>query len=825
MRKDIPFASLTDSTFKEFQPVNIPHSWNTQDVLDLDPLYYMGVGWYKRNLVLDNGYKGKKVYLYFEGVNLEANVYLNGEKIGNHKGGYTAFCIDITDKLNWNELGSSNLLAVRADNAINNDISPLSADFTKLGGIYRDVWLMTSEQVHFDRLDHASSGVYIQTPLVSNEKAEVKVKAKLVNDKLIPSQLVLVNSISDKHGKEVKTVRTKVQLKAGQSLDITTIMNVENPQLWSPEMPTLYTVKTSIVDTKTNQVIDEVKNPLGFRWYRFDPNEGFFLNGAHYKLVGVNDHQDFDGRANAVPDEYKLNDVKLIKEMGINFVRVSHYPYDRSFLEACDKQGIITWMETPTVDQINPTKEFFDNCKFQQLDMIKQYYNHPSVVMWGYMNEILMFMYWNKPNAEYLYTKVLELAKQLDSLTLAEDPYRVTVMACHPEELYNRTKIADVPMVIGWNLYHGWYYSDNKEFGVFMDTEHKNHPNRCHIISEYGAGSADFLHADSTIRQDYSAEAQQNVLEGFQRQISERPYIAGSAVWNFADFNSSVRREITPNYNNKGLVNHLREPKDVYYFYQSKLTTKPLIHIATKGWTNRIALADNGDSCKTQVLKVYTNLPELELFHNGKSLGVKKIKEYSVSWKVAFVKGDNHMIAKSTDGSQLIDFKNITMQLYPNKFDENFEQLAVNVGSNCYYVDPRSGLTWLPDKTYSSGNYGYIDADTIKSKSLLPMYNIIGTNVDGLFRHHRENLKSYKIDVPNGTYEVEIGLLHPLKDKVFNVLVNNELIYKYEKSTNPIMGVNEKKIVEVTDGKGININFQIKEGTSVLSSVYVKKMY
>lgn len=253
VRKDIPFASLTDSTFKEFQPVNIPHSWNTQDVLDLDPLYYMGVGWYKRNLVLDNTYKGKKVYLYFEGVNLEANVYLNAEKIGNHKGGYTAFCIDITDKLKWNEHGSSNLLAVRADNAINNDISPLSADFTKLGGIYRDVWLMTSEQVHFDRLDHASTGVYIQTPAVSSEKADVKVKAKLVNDKLIASQLMLVNSIADKQGKEVKTVRTKVQLKAGQSLDITTTMRVEKPQLWSPEMPTLYTVKTSIVDTKTNR--------------------------------------------------------------------------------------------------------------------------------------------------------------------------------------------------------------------------------------------------------------------------------------------------------------------------------------------------------------------------------------------------------------------------------------------------------------------------------------------------------------------------------------------------------------------------------------------
>ena len=732
-------AEHPDTKTEGWQKVSIPHSWNAQDVTDEEAGYYRGAGWYRKNLSASYFPADKQHFLYFEGANQVADVFVNGQFVGRHTGGYTAFAFDITK---FTKPEQANMVAVRVDNKHDDNISPLTADFTFFGGIYRDVYVVSTHKVHLDLTDHASSGVYIKTPSVSASQGTVAISARLRNETTSTQKAEIQSIIKDPQGKVVATLSKKAKLKPNE----TTVFEhkayeISNPQLWSPETPNLYEVTTQVlVDDK---LVDQVTNPLGFRWYRFSGKDGFFLNGKHVKLVGANRHQDYKNMANALSDDQHRQDMRLLKEMGANFIRIAHYPQDPAILEACDRLGLIAWEETSVVNEGTLTEAFTQNALEQQKDMIRQHYNHPSVVMWGYMNEVYLKIRMKGEDDQNKYMQgVVDIAKKLEALTLKEDPSRITVMAYHNSDRYNKAGISNVPMVSGWNLYFGWYHDSLPVLSDFLKKEHLAYPDRPLIISEYGAGTDQRLHSFDPAPFDFSVEWQRRYHEAYYEQLSEMDFIAGMAIWNFVNFNSEGRGDAMPRVNQKGILTDDRKPKDIYYFYQSALTDKPVLRIASREFTQRASAITKGQKTVNQPVEIYSNLGEVELIANGKSLGRQKTDNYKAVFEVPFIEGQNRLKAVATKGGQttedylIIDFEMI-------ETGDNFEGISINLGSNNFFIDDLSNTVWLPEQSYQNG-WGYKGGEIAKKWNKRPMGNysdIMNTTLDPLFQSYREGIE------------------------------------------------------------------------------------
>jgi beta-galactosidase len=375
-------------SFADWAPVHLPHTWNAEDVVDEAPGYYRGEAWYQRTLDLPLRLRGKRLFVYFEAANQLAKVYLNGQLMGEHRGGYTAFAVDITAAAHFE---GPNSLLVQLSNASDPDIPPLSADFTFFGGLYRQVYLLATEPVHFSLGEVAGPGLYAQTPQVSKTAAQIKLVGSLQNHHPQSRRLRLQGQVKDPRGRVVTTFDQPMRAtKQGETPFELELPAIEQPQLWSPESPQRYAITAQIRDARTDSLLDELRLPLGLRWFRFSADSGFFLNGKPYKLIGVNRHQDFAGLGNAVPASLQRRDIELIKQMGANFLRIAHYPQHPAVLEMCDRLGILTSVEIPIVNRITESEAFYETCLQMQREMIWQNYNHPSVVVWAYMNEVLL---------------------------------------------------------------------------------------------------------------------------------------------------------------------------------------------------------------------------------------------------------------------------------------------------------------------------------------------------------------------------------------------------------------------------------------------------
>ena len=558
----------------EWETVNVPHTWNAKDAFDDEPGYRRGTGWYRRNLQLGANLQNKRIYLYFEGANQVSDVYVNERFVGRHIGGYTAFSFDVTDFIKY---GEANLIAVKVDNSFNADIPPLTADFNFYGGIYRDVWLIAADEVHFKVTDFASSGVQITTPNLSESSGTVNIRGTIENSSANIRKIEIVNSIIAADGNEVFATTSKLEIKPKSEANFEqTTKPIANPKLWSPDNPYLYQVKTVI--RENGKIRDDVSNPLGFRWFNFDGEKGFSLNGKPVKLRGTNRHQDYAGLGNAVPDSIHIRDMELIKDAGYNFVRLAHYPQDPSVLQAADRLGLMIWEEIPLVNYITISSAFNENSAVMLKEMIRQHRNHPSVIMWGYMNEIYLRV--PKENEMNIRKATVELARELDKQAHLEDASRPTAIAFHGNDIYNTAGLGDIANIVGWNLYSGWYSTVFEDFGKFIDDQHKRFPKRPLIISEYGANGDLRLHSTAPRRFDSTTEYQRMFHESYLAQINARPFIAGTAIWNEFDFGSETRGETIPQLNQKGMFTFDREPKDVHYFYKANLSKEPVLHIA-----------------------------------------------------------------------------------------------------------------------------------------------------------------------------------------------------------------------------------------------------
>jgi beta-galactosidase len=349
---DIPVLPEKDNGQVKWEKISLPHSWNTTDV-NQDTGYYRGIGWYRKIIYVPASLQNKSLYLYFEGANQVADVYVNGKLAGTHIGGYTAFSCNIGQLLQFNKDGlTANQVMVKLDNRPDENIPPLDADFTFFGGIYRDVYLISANAVHFNLDDAAAGGLRIKTPQVSNNGANVEIDGSITNTTTDKNEVKVVSSIFTADGRLVKEVKSSFKLSAGSTTGFSQqLAGILNPHLWSPDDPYLYHVVSKIYDKKET-LLDQQTNPLGLRWFKFDAATGFYLNGKSIKLIGANRHQAYKGMANALPDALHDKDIKLLKDMGANFIRISHYPQDPAVLEACDRLGLLASEEIPVVNRI-----------------------------------------------------------------------------------------------------------------------------------------------------------------------------------------------------------------------------------------------------------------------------------------------------------------------------------------------------------------------------------------------------------------------------------------------------------------------------------------
>ena len=827
-RSDTVQAELPTYDDASWTNVRLPHTWNVEDTLDDTPGYYRGVGWYRRKIHLEPQLQGKSLFLYFEGANQIADVYVNGRHAGRHAGGYTAFAFEITELVHFDK-PQGNTIAVKVDNSHNKDIPPLNADFNFYGGLYRDVWLIAVNPIHITLMDHGSSGVQIATPEVSADQARVQLRGIIVNSTNQEHQIEVVNTVVDAKGRSVAE-GTAFRANGKGMASFEDVIRVARPQLWSPDQPYLYSVRTTVrVD---GRIVDEVVNPLGFRWFAFDAERGFFLNGKHLKLRGTNRHQDYAGMGNAVPDPLQTRDLEIIKDTGFNFVRLAHYPQDPSVLEAADRLGLIIWEEIPIVNQIIVSAEFRENSKQMLTEMILQHRNHPAIVLWGYMNEVFLGP---KMSPEAIQGTV-DLARELEAICRREDLQRVTTIAFDhgARDSYNSSGLADVTQVVGWNLYHGWYYGEFSDFGKFMDEEHSRHPKRPLIVSEYGANGDTRLHSLAPRLYDSTIEWQRQYHEAYLPQINARPFISGSAIWNQFDFGSEFRGETIPHINQKGMFTFDRQPKDTYYFYRAHFSTEPVVHIATADWRHRSGTNSNQQSFQTaaQSIDVYTNLDAVELCHDGNCLGQQTVGESRrASWAVPLHDGLNVLVARGTRaGRTIYDRVEVLFKYYSSKLSGAavpFTELAVNVGSNAQFID-QSGTVWEADQPYRSGGWGYVGVNT---KTAGTNKNVLNTLEDPLYQTMQQGLESYRFDVPDGEYEIELRFLEPEFSKsgqrVFSVLVNGELILKGLDLANEygsMQPMTWRANGRVSGGHGLIVDFAPVVSRPILSAIRVKRL-
>ena len=617
--------------------VDLPHTWNAQDALSGKIDYKRGIGNYEKNLFIRSEWKGKRLFIRFEGVNNIADVFVNRRHIGEHRGGYGAFIFEITGKV---EYGKENSILVRVNNGEQLDIMPLVGDFNFYGGIYRDVHLLIADETCISPLNYASPGVRLIQDSVSHKYAKVRAVVDLSNGGSGNREVELNVRLLDGQ-RVVKEGTKKVNLSGNAAMQQEFTFEIDQPHLWNGRQdPFLY--QAEVILSRNGQMVDRVIQPLGLRFYRIDPDKGFFLNGKHLPLQGVCRHQDRSEVGNALRPQHHEEDAALMLEMGVNAVRLAHYPQATYFYDLMDKNGIIVWAEIPFVGPGGYNdKGFVDlpafraNGKEQLKELIRQHNNHPSICVWGVFNELTE-----------LGDNPVEYIKELNVLAHQEDPTRPTTSASN--QMGDLNFITDA---IAWNRYDGWYGGTPADLGKWLDRMHKDHPEICIAISEYGAGASIYHQQDSLVKTVptswWHPENWQTYyhIENW-KTISSRPYVWGSFVWNMFDFGAAHRTEgDRPGINDKGLVTFDRKVrKDAFYFYKANWNREePMLYLTGKRNTVRTQ--------RLQIITAFTNLSGAELFVNGKSYGKAIPDSYAIlEWKnVELEPGENEIKVVSTN--------------------------------------------------------------------------------------------------------------------------------------------------------------------------------
>ncbi len=548
---DISGADAVTFDDAKWNNANLPHSFSTP-YFAAGNSFYVGYGWYRKHFDMPKVWNGKRVNLEFDGVFQVAEIFVNGRRIGEHRGGYTGFSFDITDAVK----PSDNVVAVRVNNIWDPRLAPRAGEHTFSGGIYRNVRMVVTAPVHV-----AWYGTFVTTPQVSRESGMVNVKTEVINESGAAKSVTLKTSVLDTKGKTVAQMESTEAIAAGATnVFDQTSAPIPNPKLWSPQQPNLYSVKTVVLDGR--KPVDDYISPLGFRWFKFTADQGFFLNGEHYYFKGANVHQDHAGWGDAVADSGFFRDVKMVKDAGMDFIRGSHYPHSPVFAAACDQIGILFWSENcfwgtagsrnPWSSSAYPTNpadepEFEASVKASLRDMIRINRNHPSIIVWSMDNEVFFSDNRVMPKVRSFLTNLVAYTHELDSTRPAG------IGGC---QRGNIDKIGDV----------AGYNGDGARIREYVN------PGIPNVVTEYGSTMEDRpgKYAPGFGDLPSTPGADRNV-EGSWRL----PWRSGEVLWCAFDHGSIAGRR----FGGMGFVDYFRLPKRQWYWYRNDY-----LHIPPPTW-------------------------------------------------------------------------------------------------------------------------------------------------------------------------------------------------------------------------------------------------
>lgn len=622
------------------EPINVPHTWNL-DALAALPTYHRGLMNYFRRVDVPREWAGKRVYLRFKGANQTADVYINSKHIGQHKGGYTAFCFDVTPLVNF---GASNSIWVRLTNAQDMDVMPLVGDFNMYGGIYRDVEMLVTPAMHISPTDYASSGVYVTPTFVSPEKASLTVRAMINGTSGTTGDVRFF--VRDASGAALDSVVSRVKIGASGSETVMAMFNISKPHLWHSTVdPNLYKADVVVYSMDKAKKVDKdsVGLNFGLRTVEIDANNQFLLNGKPFRIQGVTRHEDVALLGNAMYAQDHERDVQIMRDMGVNAVRLTNYPQSDYFLDLCDRAGIMVWSEIPFTGPglnrdkgYNDSEAFRENGEQQLVEMIRQQYNHPSIIVWGLFNELTQR---GDDPLNYL-RSLAETAKN-------EDPYRLTAGASNQDGAINF-----VTDLVGFNKTDGWIAGLPADIGTWGASVRKDFPKLKVALSDYGAGASIYQHQDSLLKpvaaSYWHPEQWQSYLhEQYWRVISTKNYFWGTFVGAMFDFGSASRREGTrAGINDHGLVTFDRTvKKDAYYFYKANWNKdERFVYLASRRFVER--------STPVQTFTVYSPCEMVQLIINGEPLAqIASDGQGTFVWRGCKLRrGENLIEARSIDG-------------------------------------------------------------------------------------------------------------------------------------------------------------------------------
>ena len=638
-----------------WEALDLPHTWNGIDGQDGGNDYYRGTCYYAKTMKRAEFGSEPIVYIEFEGANSSATLYVNGKEAGSHDGGYSTWRVNITDFL-----AEDNEIVVAVDNAPNERVYPQMADFTFYGGLYRDVNVISVGEAHFD-LDYYGGPALMVTPEVKGADADVEIEVFLTGcadgDEL---EYTILDGGQEVAKQTVSADTTKVSF------------TISDVHLWNGRKdPHLYTAQ--VVLKRAGEAVDERSARFGCRTYEIDPEKGFILNGERYPLHGVSRHQDRPKKGNALSHEDHEEDIALILEMGANTIRLAHYQHDQYFYDLCDEKGLVIWAEIPYISRHMPGGR--ENTISQMKELITQNYNHACIVVWGLSNEITM-------NGEKD-PDLIENHRILNDLCHKMDPTRLTTVAvvsmCSIDAEYLK-----IPDVISYNHYYGWYGGETSMNGEFFDNFHAKYPNKAVGMSEYGCEALNW-HTSEPEQGDYTEEYQAYYHEELIKQLFTRDYIWATHVWNMFDFAADARAEGGEDgMNHKGLVTFDRKyKKDSFYAYKAWLSDDPFVHICGKRYVDRVE--------DTTKVTVYSNLPEVELFVNGESLGKQTSDVHFFYFDVPNA-GESTLVAKAGDCSDESKIRKV------DKFNEEYRMKETGDVINWFEIEQPEGYFCINDK-------------------------------------------------------------------------------------------------------------------------------
>ena len=620
------------------QTVDLPYTWNGEDGQDGGNNYFRGVGTYTKEVDVPAEWQGKTVYLKVGAANMETVLSVNGERIGDHVGGYASFMMEVSQTLKY---GAKNKIEIQVSNSKSIVSPPLSADFTFYGGILRPLSWVVKEPQSFNPNPKVTNKLFgtkriaaaqtrVEQYRVGADEASLGLRAFVRNGGSQAAGFRLKARLEDASGRVVCSSDTTLQVAAGEEPEVLLKWNVKSPRLYQGKKDS-YMYKEVAELYVDGKLADRDEEPVGLRSMRIDPAKGFFLNDSYYRLYGVCLHEEMPHKGRAVSDADRKLSVDVMRETGLNYFRLAHYQHGDFTYNYLDSLGIFCWTEVPVVNSVGMNDEenkvFQRNAVSQMYELVMQLYNHPCIVVWGLSNEVNY-----QPGIDPTYT-----IRALNDVVKSLDRHRPSVVAAmFPERMTNF-----VPDAYAANRYDGWYYGKIEDFGKVMDELHDKYPYRAIGVSEYGVGANVTHHQDIAAPieeggQFHPEEYQSHFHESYWKMIEERPFIWSSSVWAGFDFAVDSRNEGgVPGRNDKGLASFDRQTrKDAFYWYKANWNTEEeFVYITSRRYTER--------SESQTTLRIYSNLPKVTVWLNDRKVADVDVNAHLALCPITLRKGNN----------------------------------------------------------------------------------------------------------------------------------------------------------------------------------------